>query len=426
MKIALIADVFGKENNGTTITAKRLVENMRLRGHDVKVIASSGGDVQLKRRSIFGFNWYLKLNQVELAKPDKKIIKEAIADCDVVHFLLPFLTSRKSIKLIREMEKPYTTAFHCQPENFSSHLFLHRVPFFNRFLYRRFNRLFYKRTQFIHCPSKFIADQLVKNGYTADKRVISNGVIPTFEKRNVSKPEELKDKICILFTGRYVPEKRHDLLIKAVKISKYADKIQIIFAGGGPKLNKIKKLGRSLKNPPITKLFTKDELCDTINYCDLYVHPSDVEIEAIAAIEAFTCGLVPVISDSPNSATGQFALCEKNLFRHGDPAHLAERIDYWIEHEQEKKELGEKYITYAAQYSIKNCMDQMEKMFLDSIEHYTYYYAERRLMKAAAKKEETWKAAWATEPLFDKEKFAAPVAITEFEETASEEIAVNS
>lgn len=376
MKIAIVADVFGQHNNGTSITAMRLIDNMRSRGHEVKVISAyEKSDVVLPVRKFPFLTWYFKLNQVELAKPVKSKIKEGIADCDVVHLLIPFKAARKSLKICREMKKPYTTGFHCQPENFTSHLHLQKSKLANKLMYKRFKRKFYKHAQFIHCPSSFIANQLVKHRYPGDKRVISNGVIPTFVKKEVPKPEELKDKICILFTGRYVGEKRHDLLIDAAKKSKYSDKIQLIFAGAGPKLKNIQKLSKGLKNPPITKVFSKEELCDTINYCDLYVHPSDVEIEAIACIEAITCGLVPVISDSDNSATKQFALSEKCLFKRGDSADLARKIDYWLENPQEKAKLSEKYIEFAQQFSIDKCMDEMEKMFFDSIEYYTDYYA---------------------------------------------------
>ena len=66
---------------------------------------------------------------------------------------------------------------------------------------------------------------------------------------------------------------------------------------------------------------------------DLYVHAADAEIEAIACIEAFSSGLVPVIANSPKSATPQFALDERSLFEAGNPKDLADKIDYWIEHE---------------------------------------------------------------------------------------------
>ena len=39
MRIAVIADVLGEENNGTSITVKRLILNLKKRGHEVLVVA---------------------------------------------------------------------------------------------------------------------------------------------------------------------------------------------------------------------------------------------------------------------------------------------------------------------------------------------------------------------------------------------------
>ncbi len=383
MKLTIIADIFGEKNNGTSITARRLVENMKARGHEVRVVSAysepDGDYVVLPKRKfpLFG-NYIEKKNGVTMAAVDKEILSKAIKESDVVHFLLPFKVSKAGIKIARANKVPYTAAFHCQPENITSHLHLEKRKLPNTLIYRHFLKKFYKNTQFIHCPSAFIADQLTKNGYTMDKRVISNGVIDTFRAKELERPEQYKDKFLILFTGRYVGEKRQDLLIKAAKLSKYSDRIQLIFAGNGPRLNKLKKLSKGLKNPPIFSLFSKEELCDTINLCDLYVHPSDVEIEAISCIEAFTCGLVPVISDSKKSATNQFALDERSLFKRGDPKSLAQRIDYWLEHPQEKAEAARRYVDYAKQYSIESCMDSMEQMFNDAVDYYKEYYSTQK------------------------------------------------
>jgi len=230
-------------------------------------------------------------------------------------------------------------------------------------LYSYYRRKFYKNANYIHCPTEFIASELEKNKYKAKKFAISNGVIPAYTKMDIEKPEEYKDKFVILFVGRLSKEKRHDLLIKAVPYSKYASKIQLFFAGRGPMEEKIIKWGKKLKNPPILGFYTKEDLAKIINYSDLYVHPSDVEIEAISSIEALTCGLVPVISNSKKSATRFFALDEKNLFDAGDPKSLAQKIDYWIEHQAEKADYSEKYAEYAKQFNIENSIEQMINMF---------------------------------------------------------------
>ena len=171
------------------------------------------------------------------------------------------------------------------------------------------------------------------------------------------------------------------IIIASSSKSKYRDQIRLVFAGQGPRereiLETVKRLGIE---KPIIKFFSREDLINTINQCDLYVHPSVAEIEAIACLEAIKCGLVPVISDSKRSATNAFALTEKNLFKHDSPQDLADKIDYWIEHPEEKAKVSEQYLNYAEKFAQSNCMRQMRDMLLtySSEEHRTpktiFYY----------------------------------------------------
>ena len=40
MKIAIICDVLGKENNGTTVAAMNLIRSLKAKGHEVRVVLS--------------------------------------------------------------------------------------------------------------------------------------------------------------------------------------------------------------------------------------------------------------------------------------------------------------------------------------------------------------------------------------------------
>ena len=122
--------------------------------------------------------------------------------------------------------------------------------------------------------------------------------------------------------------------------------------GQGPK-EKQTQACRGAGHPPVFGFYGQDELRRLINMCDFYVHASDAEIEGISCMEALACGLVPVISDSPLSATGQFALCAESLFRAGDADDLARRIDYWVEHPEEKR-------AYAEQYALRQDENRVE------------------------------------------------------------------
>ncbi len=371
MKIALIADFYGQHNNGTSVTAARLVRNLRARGHDVTVVSPydcrEEGYVQLEKMHVPLFGGYIEgKNGIVFAKVDRGAMRRVISECDVVHVLMPFSAGSAAARIAYESGVPLIVSFHVQPENITSHMFLMNSGLVNRLIYRIFWHKCYRYTRFIHCPSNFIAGELQRNGYHANIRVVSNGVIPVFHKKASEKPEAFRDKICILFIGRYADEKRHDILIDAAAISKYSPRIQLIFAGNGPRENKILKRSRKLANPPLLTLLSEENLSLVINYCDLYVHPSDVDIEAISCIEAFSCGLVPVISDSRRSATKQFALTPENIFTAGDPNSLAEKIDYWLDHPVEKDELSRRYIEFGKNYAIDRCVDEMEQIFCEA------------------------------------------------------------
>lgn len=260
-----------------------------------------------------------------------------------------------------------TAAFHVQPENITSTLHLGHSKKVNELLYQWFRDDFYNQFTHIHCPSSFIAGQLKDHGYQAKLHVISNGVSDQFYPRKKEKEAEFAHKFVILMIGRYSEEKRQDVLIKAVKKSAHADKIQLILAGQGPKEKVLRRLGRSLKNPPVMGFFGTDRLCELMAMSDLYVHAADVEIEAIACLEAVASGLVPVIADSPLSATPQFALDERSLFRAGDPKDLAAHIDWWYEHASVRRQMGAVYAESAEKYRLKNSIHLAEQMFEEAI-----------------------------------------------------------
>ncbi len=371
MKILLVLDQFDDDNNGTTMTARRLADTLTEHGHEVFVV-STGKPAKNKfvvpeifmtpmvRHIIHG-------QGMTIARADKKVLTEALLEVDVVHFIMPFGLSRAGLKIAQELHIPHTAAFHVQPENITYTLNMGRMKQVNKGIYYMFRESFYNQFTHIHCPSRFIADQLKENGYRAKLHVISNGVDKDFVYRKLEKTPDLKDKFVILMIGRLSNEKRQDVLIDAIKKSKYSDKIQLMLAGQGPKYKALRRRGRRLAYPPKIRFYTHTELLKVIAMSDLYVHAADAEIEAISCIEAFSSGLVPVIANSPKSATPQFALDERSLFKAGDSDDLAAHIDYWIEHEQERRRMEHVYSEHGKQYSLDYCVRQMEAMFGQAI-----------------------------------------------------------
>ena len=122
--------------------------------------------------------------------------------------MLPFKTGRAAIKIANELNKPVTTAFHAPAEAITSHLGMKNFKFANEFIYKDFYKNFYKYTNFVHCPSAFIADLIRPRGYNMDLRIISNGVTEMFKKIDAKKPEELKEKIFSFVCRKIVQRKK--------------------------------------------------------------------------------------------------------------------------------------------------------------------------------------------------------------------------
>lgn len=374
MKILIVIDQFDDANNGTTISAKRFAEGLINLGHEVYVVSTGKPDenkyVVKKMPLPIIASKIIKSQGMTFALPNKDILREAISKVDVVHFYMPFLLSYEALKIAEELNVPHTAAFHVQPENITYTIALGKNTKVNDKIYGFFRDKFFNRFTHIHCPSNFIANELINHGYTAKMHVISNGVGEDFKYRKNDKIEEFKDKFVITMIGRLSNEKRQDLIFDAITKSKYNNRIQLVLAGKGPKLNKYRELGEKLANKPVIDFFDKEHLLELLGMTDLYVHSADAEIEAISCIEAFACGIVPIIANSKKSATPQFALDDRSLFEAGNSDDLAKKIDYWIEHESERKEMEYKYAENAENYRIEKSMKKIEEMFEEEIKEH--------------------------------------------------------
>ncbi len=369
MNITVVCDVLGEENNGTTIAAMNLIRSLKAKGHTVRVLCADqdrkgeNGFFVVPNLNVWPFNKYVRKAGVTLAKPDKKIIEQALAGADIVHIMLPFSLGSAALKIAKRQQLPVTAGFHCQAENITAYLGMNKFDFLSSQIYFFLDKTFYRKVDAIHYPSAFIREIFESrihrktNGY-----VISNGVNPYVVRRDTEKPAEWKDRIVILSTGRYSREKSQDVLLRAVRHSKHKDRIQLVLAGQGVREAYYRVLARKLPVPPVFRFYTRQEIVDVLNSCDLYVHTADMELEGIACLEAISCGKLTIVSDSPLSATHNFAVDGSCIFRHGKPKDLARVIDDWIDHPDRKRAYEQKYLENGHAFDQAYCMDRMEEM----------------------------------------------------------------
>ncbi len=376
--IAFVVDDISEKKNGTTMSALRYAAELRKSGYEVRIVAHGADglhDYPVPMRHIPVVTFFADKQNFIFGKPEEDVFERAFDGVDLVHLFMPFSLERHALTYARAHQIPVSAGFHVQPENITFNAGLAENAEAARLIYRRFNDSFYSHIRHVHCPSRFIAHQIKRMGYTCQTHVISNGVTDEFCPGPSAHP--FNDGLFhILTIGRLATEKDQKTILRAIPYTKHPEKICLHIAGNGPLLHSLERLSRKLKLPHMPEIayHPTNELVDLIRACDLYVHASIVDSESISCIEAFACGLVPVISDSPLSAANQFAAYDENLFPASDARALASRIDFWMDHPEKRAEVSKVYAESATKYRLSHCIEEfsefMDVAIADDLEAY--------------------------------------------------------
>ena len=367
MKIVMVIDTYN-DGNGGCVATKRLVEGLRARGHRISIVSTCAGD----ESSFLVKGTYLPFMRESLEKmqflfgiPQKKVLREAFADADIVQIQFPFYLGYGAAKVALAMKRKVIGGFHVQPRNVIAAMG-NESAFLEKLLGWFFNFFLFKRVPVIQCPSQFAADLLRKGGCKRPTRVVSNGIPPEFVAQEHARPESFGDNLVLMSLGRHALEKRQSLLIEGVKRCKYAHKIKLLLCGKGELSELLIKQGSQLPNPPMVRYVTQEEKLQYLNTADLFVHGSVVDLESLACLEAIGCGLPCLIGDSPYSAAPQFALDPRFVFKFDNADNLAEKINYWFEHRTELASLRAQVLTMAEPYRFERCLDKMEALYREA------------------------------------------------------------
>lgn len=382
MKILFVLECANQPSNGTTASCIRFAKELEKKGHEVSIIGCDN-IIGERYHRYYGLPKYhfpvtdplIVKDGFLLVKVIYKTIYEAMKGKDLVHLFLPFKLHNVCRILAQEQGIAVTSAFHIVPQNVTSAMHLGWERIINLILLYSFKRYLYNQVKYVHCPSKMAADLMKKHHFNNNEpRVISNGVIPFYHPVEAKKPKEYQDKFIVTMAARLTEVKRQDLIIKAVAKSKYNSKIQVILCGQGTNYNRYMKLAkkRKLANKLDIRFCNQEELREVYSYIDLYIHASDYEIEGISAIEAISCGAVPLISNHPYCATKDFSIDNEHcLFKHGSPKDLMKKIDWFFEHQDVIKDLKVKYLEHSKKFALDKQVDALEQMFFDAIKDQT-------------------------------------------------------
>ena len=378
MKILYVLNSAFAKGNGLSNSCRRTVKYLREAGEDVRILSEDGyegehPDYILKEQRIPGFQRLIRKQGYSFAKPDNKVIREAVRWADVIHLEEPFLLQIRVCRIAKQEHKPLVATYHLHPENIFSSIHLGNERFLNRMTMLLWRNLVFNKCAIIQCPTENVRARLERWRFKPELRMISNGMLPGPEQvpgRVISNDDP--EIYTVITTGRYSVEKDQGTLLSAMRYSKYADRIRLIFAGRGPTEKSLRKKAAQLqkegilKIPPTFGFYRLEELEAIYAKADLYIHCATVEVEGLSCMEAIRTGLVPVIAEGKITATSQFALSPESVYPQKDAKKLAERIDFWLSDDARREQEAARYVGAGEQYAMEKSIVLLRQMYLDA------------------------------------------------------------
>lgn len=401
LKLLFVINNLYTRGNGLSASARRTITLLRERGHDVRVL-SSGSAEQAQACNFTAPEFALPARRFPLAdaiisaqgyafaKPKRKVIKQAVAWADVVHLEEPFGLQARTAHAAKHAGKPVLATYHIHPENITATIHLDGLWPLNALLLASWRRRIYALAQVVQCPSDSVHQRLQRWGLGDKLVTISNGVglapskpaagtkteycapdgRQTEAKQTSGGAQPEGEQIYrLVVVGRFSREKDQATILKAMRHSRYASQIQLVFAGRGPTEKSLRRAASRLvrdgvlKHVPSFNFFDAAGLDTQAEQADLYIHAAFIEVEGLSCLEVLRHGVVPVIAHSPLTATSQFALDAHSRFKARDPKALARAIDYWLSDNDRRQTEAQKYLNIGAHYDINDCVSRLELVY---------------------------------------------------------------
>ena len=374
MKILYVCNNAFIPGNGICTSARSTVFHLKEAGVDVRMLSVANPcpdgpqpDFPLKKFYFPIFQPVIDANGFCYAKIDRDMIRKAVSWADIVHIEEPLFLQKAAIREAERQGKPLTGTFHLYTQNILDEIPMASFRLSNHILMCDWRDNFFNHCTDVQCPTPTVKALLESYGFKSRLHVISNGIeIP--DERVIARPSS-GEPFILLNISRFAVVKNQAVLLEAMRWCRNASRIQLYFAGKGQLENKCRRQAYRLVEEgilhyePIFRFHTAEDLKDLASRSYLYIHTAKLEVEGLGCIEALREGTVPVIAKGPLIATSDFALDERSTFDVNDPKELAARIDYWIEHPEERDRMAQRYADETRKNDIRKSAAALVKMY---------------------------------------------------------------
>lgn len=308
LRIMLVSDQYPPMVGGVPTVVSQLAAGLTARGHEVAVLAPSGGwrgGTGSTGGAQVGYAgsvpWPLCPGlRIAAASPATVRRQVAAFGPDVVHAHSPLSLGRAALAAAQRLAIPVVYTNHYLPANVLPAM-RRRPPAFDRAFYAYLVG-FGNRCTLVTAPTTTALGLLQCRGLQVPGRVISNG-IDTASFRPGPGDAALRDRYgldddvpVILSLGRLSPEKRADVLIDAV--ARLTVPARLVLAGTGPDAGRLSARARKLgvASQVLFPGFIPDaDLAGLYRLGNVFATASEAELQGITTMHALASGL-PVVA----------------------------------------------------------------------------------------------------------------------------------
>ena len=307
MKILITTDLFTTPTNGVVTSVKNLWEELKNKGHDVRILTFSEGMDSYKEEDVY----YIKSIPLEFIYPDVRmpisyhnsLIKELIDwKPDVIHSQCEFFSFQYAQRIAKLTGAPLVHTYHTLYEQYVAYV----IPgkHLGKRMVQQMSRIRLKDVNVIIAPTVKVEDTLREYGLENSIQVVPSGISLEQHNRRLS-DEEREDKRrelgipenhqVLLNLGRLGTEKNLGELLEFFATALIKNpQLTFLIVGDGPDREHLEQLTKELgveRSVVFTGMVEPWQVQEYYQLADIFVSASTSETQGLTYIEAAANGL---------------------------------------------------------------------------------------------------------------------------------------
>jgi len=377
MKILITTDLFTTTTNGVVTSVRNLYEELKEKGHDVRILTLSEGKESYKEDHVY----YIKSASIGFVYPDVRmplsyrsgLIQELIDwKPDVVHSQCEFFSFQFAQRIAKLTGAPIVHTYHTLYEQYVTYV----VPskFIGKQVVRQFSRHRLKKVKMVIAPTSKVEDALREYGVKTDIQVVPSGIsleqhhYRMSDEERIVKRRELgipENHSVLLNLGRLGTEKNlGELLDYFAEALRHNANLTFMIVGDGPDKENLERKALELgiaEHVIFTGMVAPKEVQKYYQLADVFVNASTSETQGLTYIEAAANGLPLLCRKDP--CLNDVIKDGINGYEYNNEKEFVEKLTDILMNAEWRKEASEQSEKIAESFGKEHFVESVETIY---------------------------------------------------------------